>query len=118
MASQPPPNIYHLLARSEWAAFQQSAVYEPPSVASEGFIHCSPAERVGEVARAFYGGRTDLVLLEIDPRRLSSPLVVEPAVDRPGMFPHVYGPLNLDAVVSAQDYPLDDIGNLSAATSG
>jgi uncharacterized protein (DUF952 family) len=119
MTSNPPPhNIYHLLTHSEWAAFQRSAIYEPPSVASEGFIHCSPAERVTEVARAFYSGRTDLVLLEIDPTRLDSRLVVEPAVDRPGMFPHIYGPLNLGAVVSAQDYPLDDTGNRSTATSG
>jgi uncharacterized protein (DUF952 family) len=97
-------SIFHLLPRADWEDFQLSGTYRPASLTSDGFIHCSPAERVTEVAEAYFAGRTDLVLLEIDPERLTSRLVIEPAVDRPGAFPHVYGPLNFEAVVSAAEY--------------
>ncbi len=102
--------IYHLLSQGGWKVFQSQGIYRPASLASEGFIHCSPAIRVAEVANAFYQGQSDLVLLEVDPERLTARLVYEPALDRPGMFPHIYGPLNLEAVLSAREYPPDDAG--------
>lgn len=102
--------IFHLLSQDDWKLFQSQGTYLPPSLASDGFIHCSSVERVAEVANAFYQGQSDLVLLEIDPEGLTARLVYEPAVDRPGKFPHIYGPLNLDAVLTAQEYPPDDAG--------
>ena len=97
--------IFHLLQRSEWKRVQQSKIYRPTSLETEGFIHCSPANRVNEVAEAYFTGETDLVLLEIDPDRLASRLVYEAASDRAGSFPHIYGPLNLDAVVGVATFP-------------
>lgn len=62
------------------------------------------------VANALYRGRTDLVLLEIDPAKLRSPVRFEAPVAHPGgasvpagrgeRFPHVYGPINADAIVT------------------
>ncbi len=109
-AAGPSTRIYHLMVRSVWEAFRLAGSYEPPSLRAEGFIHCSPADRVTEVARAFYRGQTDLVVLEIDPARLTARLINEPAADRPGSFPHIYGPLNLEAVVHAGDFPPDGKG--------
>jgi uncharacterized protein (DUF952 family) len=97
-------NIFHLLSRSAWEQALAAGIYRPASLSSDGFIHCSPAERVAEVAEAFYSGHDDLVLLEIDPDRLTSRLVFEAGTDRPGSFPHLYGPLNLEAVVEATSY--------------
>ena len=69
------------------------------SLAEQGFIHCSFAEQVQATADAFFAGRTDVVLLEIDPARLGAVEVrVEPAGD-PAGFPHLYGPLPVTAVV-------------------
>jgi len=98
-------SIFHLAQRGAWEAAQRLGDYRPPSLESEGFIHCSPADRVDEVAQAFFGGQVDLMLLEIDPELLTSKLVYEKAADRDGLFPHIYGPLNLAAVVATVDYP-------------
>src|SRR5205823_735745 len=70
----------------------------------EGFIHCSRAGQVAGVAARFYRGRTDLVLLTIDPGRVGPAIRYDlvPGSDEP--FPHVYGPLNVDAVVAAEPF--------------
>ena len=99
--------IYHLSSREEWAAAQADGVYRAESLDSEGFIHCSTREQVLAVADAFYGGRGELLLLCIEEARLSAPLLWEaPAppenAPAPGDFPHIYGALNLDAVVDAR----------------
>ncbi|MGA9190920.1 MAG: DUF952 domain-containing protein [Anaerolineales bacterium] len=100
--------IFHLAQRKAWEAAQRLGDYRPPSLESEGYIHCSPADRVDEVAQAFFGGQDDLMLLEIDSVLLTSKLVYEKAADRGGLFPHIYGSLNLGAVVATVDYPSGD----------
>lgn len=99
--------VIHIMLQSAWEQVRDSAFYRPASLESEGFIHCSPAERVAEVAEAYFMGQTDLVLLEIDPQLLTSKLVYEAAADRAGTFPHIYGPLNLEAVVGIADFPTE-----------
>ena len=99
--------IYHLSSREEWAAAQADGEYRAESLDSEGFIHCSTREQVLAVADAFYGGRGELLLLCIEEARLTAPLLWEaPAppenAPAPGDFPHIYGALNLDAVVDAR----------------
>jgi uncharacterized protein (DUF952 family) len=99
--------------------------YGAPSLESDGYIHCSTSRQVLPVARQFYGGQTGLVLLVIDPRRLTSVVKWErPAEDLPPSgipegqaFPHVYGPLNLEAVVGVLDFESDAEGNLSLPAS-
>ena len=57
--------IYHLAQRSDWA--RSTSTYEPPSVESEGFVHCSTPTQLPGVARRFFDGQNDLILLTIDP---------------------------------------------------
>ncbi len=102
--------IYHITTRGEWAAAQQAGSYRAASLDSEGFIHCSTWQQVLLVANRFYRGRGVLLLLRIDERRLHASLAWEaPAHPDPGQagefdetdrFPHIYGELNLDAVVA------------------
>jgi len=72
-------------------------------LADEGFIHLSTAEQLPGVAGRYYAGVEDLVLLHVDPDLLVAPLVYE---DVPGVgsFPHLYGPLNVDAVVRVEPF--------------
>jgi uncharacterized protein (DUF952 family) len=91
--------IYHLTPRSVWER-DPSRPYEAASLAGEGFIHCSYAEQVARSANRFYADATDLLLLTVDTSRLISPLREEPAGNGE-VFPHIYGPLNRDAVRSA-----------------
>jgi len=95
--------IFHIATRDDWAAAQAAGAYAAASLDLEGFIHCSTAAQVGSTANAFYRARDDLVLLSLDEERLTSELRYEaPAtVAHEGdgeLFPHLYGPLNLDAV--------------------
>jgi uncharacterized protein (DUF952 family) len=90
--------IVHICERDAWEVAQRVGEYRPPSLAVEGFIHASQPDQVLEVANRFYPGRRDLLLLWIDPQRLRPELRYEPADGE--LFPHIYGALNLDAVVA------------------
>ena len=96
-----PSIIYHLALRSDWAAGVAAGEYRAPSLAEEGFIHASGDEaQMLRVAARLFADRDDLLALEVDTDRLAegSPVVREPA--RSGeIFPHVYGPINPNAVV-------------------
>ena len=93
--------IYHLAFRSDWEAAVTEGEYRAPSLAEEGFIHASADEdQMLRVAARLFPGRTDLLALDVDTERLpeTSPLVRE--ASRSGeVYPHVYGPINLHAVV-------------------
>lgn len=90
--------IYHLVTRSAWEQAPAEA-YRTDSLASEGFIHCSYSEQVAWAANRFHAGATDLLVVQIDPGQLTSPLKVE-AAGHGEMFPHIYGPINRAAVVA------------------
>lgn len=99
--------ILHFCARDAWQHAQAHGMYHGDTLATEGFIHCSTADQVHVPANALVRGRTDLVLLEIDPDRLTASLRWEPGDpnDPASMrFPHVYGPIPVAAVVAVHDF--------------
>jgi uncharacterized protein (DUF952 family) len=72
---------------------------------SEGFIHCSKANQIMRVANTFFTNLPGLVILVIDPSRLKPELRWETGTDKADeLFPHIYGPLNLEAVVRVLDF--------------
>jgi len=102
--------IFHITERESWASAQAAGEYVAESLSVQGFIHASTREQVVETANLFYGGQDGLVLLCIDPAKLRVPLRWEAASnvghrDDAGSFPHIYGPLNLDAVTDLVDFP-------------
>lgn len=105
--------ILHITTYEAWQTAQENGVYEPPSLATEGFIHCSTAEQAVGVANALYRGQTDLVLLAIDADKTRAALRYEDCYEAGQEFPHLYGPLNLDAVVQVLPFPPDDDGRFS-----
>lgn len=99
--------LVHLCTAQEWERARERGVYRPESLESVGFVHLSTPEQVHLPANRLYAGRTDLMLLCIDPARLTSPVRWEPGVpaDPDGMvFPHLYGALPLDAVIHITSY--------------
>ncbi len=93
--------ILHIASRSDWQAGRERGEYRAPSLVDEGFIHASADEgQMLQVAARLFAGRTDLLLLVIDTRLLSSgsPVIREPAPSGE-IYPHIYGPINLAAVV-------------------
>lgn len=105
--------IFHIATKVEWEAAQRAGSYTTSTLGrtleEEGFIHASHEDQWQGVRQAFYGGVTEpLVLLAIDPARLSARVVEEVPEGADRAFPHIYGPLNVDAVVRV--IPLDDHG--------
>jgi uncharacterized protein (DUF952 family) len=105
--------ILHICTAADWAAVPEGGEYRAPSLDSVGFIHCSDPGTAHLPANALYAGRTDLVLLEIDPDRLGVRLRWEPGqpVHPSGIwFPHVYGPIPHQAVLAAHEFPVGPDG--------
>ena len=102
--------IFHMTAAATWAEAQRAGAYTADSLATEGFIHCSTAEQVVWVANNRFRGRTDFILLHIDSARLLAPLTYENLEGGAQLVPHVYGALNLDAVIEVTPFQPDDAG--------
>jgi glutathione S-transferase len=98
--------IFHITERARWKRSLAERVHTGSTrgveLAEQGFIHCSTAAQWPGVLEAFYADADDLLLLHIDENRLRAPLVVEQLDGALEPFPHIYGPLNLDAVVEAE----------------
>lgn len=94
------PTIYHLVLRRAWEE-KPDQPYRADSLTGEGFLHCSFADQVARSANLFFADAVDLLLLHIDTDRLSSPLREE-ASSTGEIFPHIYGPLNRDAVAAVE----------------
>jgi len=103
--------ILHITTKSAWQSAQEADQYTLPSLTTEGFIHCSTVEQVVPVAERFYAGQHGLVLLVLDSDRIRSEVRYEPGTDKPDeLFPHIYGPLNLDAVTRVVEFEPDKNG--------
>ena len=94
--------IYHITTLQEWNNALQTGSYEAASLKEEGFIHCSQQEQLPEVLLRYFAGKTDLVRLSIDPAKLKSRLIYEWSPSLAQTFPHIYGPINADAVVKTE----------------
>lgn len=119
----PADALLHLTDRASWTEARTTGRIAPPGLDADGFVHCSTPAQIGRVATTFYAGRTDLVLLVLHPDRLGSPLVwegpVDPRTGRPEVvtpahggarFPHVYGPIDVAAVLEALPWAPDHDG--------
>ncbi len=102
-----PATLVHLCSTAEWASAQARGEMRPSSLESSGFVHLSAPSQVHLPANRLFRGRHDLVLLHIATGRLSSPLRWEPGVatdPQSMLFPHLYGPLPVDAVTAVTKY--------------
>jgi uncharacterized protein (DUF952 family) len=111
------PRIYHITSAGEAREAQKAGDYVPAAFDREGFIHCSYAHQVVAVANRIFRGRTDLVLLEIDPTALECTVVDENLEGGRELFPHVYGPLKMSAVKHIHDFPCDGEGKFAITLS-
>ena len=109
--------ILHITQKSDWEKARNKNEYTASSLKSEGFIHCSTIEQAADTANLFFKGQTGLVLLCIDENKLSSQLKYEapsgggrhdPTVGN--LFPHIYGPVNISAVIEVVDFPPNEDG--------
>ena len=113
--------IYHITTRDASLTGRLTGEYKADSLATDGFIHFSQRHQILNVANAFYAGRADLVILVADTSRLKADLKYEPPVHPSGapaaaapsadqLFPHLYGPINFDAVTGVYNFPPGENG--------
>lgn len=107
--------ILHITTESAWAKARDDGELTTPSLEEEGFIHCSTFAQVESTADRIFQGSGDLLALEVEVAQLTAPLKWEKATDADDEFPHIYGPLNPDAVTrtrglreTREGYRLDD----------
>lgn len=107
--------LLHLALAGEWERARAAGSYErstiDTSLQEEGFIHCSFPHQVQATADRYYRERDDVVLLRIDPGRVGVDVVVEEAASGE-RFPHVYGPIPVEAVTSVEPVPVGPDGRL------
>ena len=94
--------IYHVTTQAEWDTALLNGQYTAPSLALEGFIHCSTEHQVAGVLERYFKGKENLVKLTIDTARLTNHLQYDLAPSVGQEFPHVYGTINLDAVIKTE----------------
>ncbi|WP_167441314.1 DUF952 domain-containing protein [Amycolatopsis vastitatis] len=112
--------ILHICGAADWAEVVPDGDYRPPSLGEAGFIHCSDFGTAHLPADALFRGRTDLVLLEIDPAKVGAPVRWEDgAPPHPAgiRFPHVYGPIPRAAVVGVHQFRETDGGGFRLPAS-
>jgi uncharacterized protein (DUF952 family) len=105
--------IYHITTLRDWAAAENAGSYRPDSLPTGGFIHCSKADQVLGVADSLFQGQAGLVLLCVDSDLLTAGIRYERSRGAGELFPHIYGPLNLGAVVSVVTLELGEHGSVA-----
>jgi uncharacterized protein (DUF952 family) len=104
--------IYKISPQDPWAEAEHKGAFTgAPIDLADGFIHFSTAEQLRETARRHFAGQDDLLLVAVATDRLESALKYEPS--RGGdLFPHLYGPLPVDAVLWVKPLPLGPDGHI------
>jgi uncharacterized protein (DUF952 family) len=109
--------ILHITTHKDWENAKLEDEYSAPSLLSEGFIHCSTLKQTVDTANIFFKGQDGLALLCIDENKLKSECKYEdptgggshdPTVGK--LFPHIYGPINITAVIKVVDFPRNESG--------
>jgi uncharacterized protein (DUF952 family) len=107
-------DLFHLAERADWQAAVATGAYRISTrgrtLEREGFIHLALRHQVRGVAEAFFAGAEDLVLLVIDGARLTAPVRYEAPGPGAEEYPHLYGPLPVDAVTDVRPVTRDADG--------
>jgi len=105
--------ILHITTRKQWEDARLLGIYKDSSLADEGFIHCSTQAQILRSANEYYQGQSNLLLLCISASKVKAPILFEDSYQKGESFPHIYGSLNLDAVVREIDFPTNADGTFS-----
>ena len=97
--------IYHVTLPANWAKYQDRPSYQTESLQTEGFIHCSYLNQLPGVLRRYYSRAERVVILTIETEKLRSKLIAETSTGGEA-FPHIYGRLNHNAIVSVEERDL------------
>lgn len=95
-----PPTILHVTTQEAWTKALQLGTYRTPDLEQTGFIHFCTPQQLDFVLGMYFQGKAGLAIVHVDPKKLTAKLLYEKSEPDHPPFPHLYGPLNLDAVES------------------
>lgn len=99
--------LFHFAEPSDWECARERGEYSPPGLATEGFIHAATAEQIPGVVERHLRGRGPRVRLTLDADALRPLLVFEWSNASNDLYPHLFGPIPLAAVVAAEPFDPD-----------
>jgi len=103
------PYIYILSSQQEYKQAEESGFLVRDSIKDVGFIHASPEAELDRVANKYYKETIDPLVMIVDKKLVKPEIKWEPATG--GLYPHIYGPLNMDAVTKIQEIALAKDGD-------
>jgi uncharacterized protein (DUF952 family) len=92
-------NIFHIVKKEDWVKPTQN-VYQSDTIKAQGFIHCCTAAQIDKILNQWFKGQRDLLLVEINVDLLKAKVKFENLEGGQELFPHIYGTINLDAVIN------------------
>lgn len=104
--------FYHVATRGEWREAREQGSFTPETLMTDGYIHNCRRDQILWVVERFYAGQIQMVILCIAEERLTAPWREEDLDDLGQTFPHIYGPLNLEAVVGVVPLSPDADGQI------
>lgn len=99
-----PDTVYHFADPADWAHAQAAGAYAPDALHRDGFLHCATQAQLAGVIERHQRGRGARVLLTLDAAALGDALRYDWSERSGDHFPHVYGPIPLSAVGSAEPF--------------
>ena len=110
-AGEVDPYIYLLSSKQDYMDAIEKGDFRRESLEDEGFIHATPYSQLTRLANKYYQGVLDPHVLKIDKQLIKPKVKWEPA--KGGLYPHIYGPLNSDAIVAIEPIFLNDSGEFN-----
>jgi len=103
------PYIYLLSSQAEYQQALNAGTLIRDSLKSEGFIHATPKSQLNRLANKYYKEKLSPLILMVDKKLITAQVKWEPATG--GLYPHIYGPLNINAVTKIEEISLAEDGN-------
>lgn len=105
--------LFHLTTKENWNKYKKSGNYEPESLESDGFIHCSTGSHVEDTANRFFAGQDEILLLIIDASMIREDIKYEKDDETGEKFPHIYGPVSVNAIIDKIEIRAEDNGKFN-----
>lgn len=109
--------IFHITTENDFSTSKKNNNYHPESFDEEGFIHCSKGSQVEATANRLFSDKDQLLLLVIDVSALTTNVKYEEDAERGETFPHVYGTINIDAIMDKLKIFAENNGQFKIAFS-
>ena len=107
--------IFHITKHKQWEQAKLAGVYRGDTLDSEGFIHCSTPQQVVKVANDLFHAQKRLALLCIETDKVRAEIRYE-GLEGEEHYPHIYGPLNVDAVIKVLNFEPGEDGKFELTT--